>query len=199
MSISTKKLIGGICKNLGYRNRYGCYVKPISQDIHATISFNVAHYGVKGHSFIAPRIGVLHDRVEELLYKVSNMECYKRPDFPTISEHIGYVLSSKGWIEWDFNEEGNDLAIKAMDMQDKIQQSAAIFSSKYSNLNDIITYIEGLPYGSSYQELLIRLPIMYYLVGEKDKGLLFITSICKGHPENIIFSTTFRTNFSSLP
>mgnify|MGYP003301298191 CR=1 FL=1 len=198
MPSSINKLTKTICENLDYHIRYGCYVHSISQDIYSTISFNIAHYGVIGHSYIAPRIGILHDRVETLLYKVSKMECYRRPNFPTISEHVGYILPYDRWMEWDFIEGGNCFLSKAADMQNTIQQSAAIFNSKYSDLNDIITYVEGLSFGSSNQELLIRLPIMYYLVGKKDKGLLYIHSICEKYSQNVLFNPVFMDNYNSL-
>ena len=198
MDISRKNLTRELCKNLGYHTRFGCCIKTISQDIYATMAFNIAHYGVKGHSFVAPRIGVLHDGVEALLYKVSNIECYRRPSFPTISEHIGYILPSNTWVEWDLDEGGNDLLDVIKDMQDKIMQCAEIFNTKYASLENIISYTEGLPYGSAYQELMIRLPIMYYLVGEKQKGLTYIETICNKYPENNLFSVIYRTNFNSL-
>lgn len=193
-----KSIVKEICNNLGYKTRYSSYAKLISSDVYSTLFFNVAHYGVKGHSFVAPRIGVLHLKVEKLLYDVSRMEWYRKPDFPTISEHIGYILPYNKWVEWDFTEGARDTAAKASDMQNKIQQCALSYSAQYSDLGDIIAYAERLSYGSAHQEMIIRLPIMYYLVGRKDLGLKYIERICTNHPDNLLFTLTYRTNYNNL-
>lgn len=167
--------------------------------MYSTISFNIAHYGVKGHSFVAPRMGILYEMVETLLFQVSDLGCYRCPNFPTISEHVGYILPCNCWMEWDLFAEDSDFNSKVIDLQDKIQLGTEIFKSRFSDLSSVISYVETLPYGSAFQELLIRLPIMYYIVGEKDKGIRFITSVCREHPENVIFSAVFMTNYNALP
>lgn len=102
-------------------------------------------------------------------------------------------------MEWDLFAEDSDFNSKVIDLQDKIQLGTEIFKSRFSDLSSVISYVETLPYGSAFQELLIRLPIMYYIVGEKDKGIRFITSVCREHPENVIFSAVFMTNYNALP
>ena len=194
-----KSIVKEICNNLGYKTRYSNYAKLISSDVYSTLFFDIAHFGVKGHSFVAPRIGVLHLKVEKLLYDVSRMEWYRKPDVPTISEHIGYILPCNKWTEWDFAEGACDTAAKAFDMQDKIQRCALSYSAQYSDLGNIIAYAEELPYGSAFNhKLIIRLPIMYYLAGRKDLGLKYIERICTNHPDNLLFTLTYRTNYNNL-
>lgn len=66
-------------------------------------------------------------------------------------------------------------------------------NSGYDNL-----FLEGLKFGSAKYDLFIRLPIMYYLTGDKSKGMGFINNIRMNYPEDYLFTEKYISNFEKL-
>ena len=65
-------------------------------------------------------------------------------------------------------------------------------------LDMIISFLEGLKFGSAKYDLFIRLPIMYYLTGDKSKGMEFINNVIMNYPEDYLFTEKYISNFEKL-
>ena len=107
MGKKVNSLLNDICTSLGYTKKGDLFIRPITSDINLTIFFNLAARQIKGHVFVAPFIGLQYNNVEKLVREVSQSEWIKGYT-STINEHIGYIMETHTWKEWDFIEREAD-------------------------------------------------------------------------------------------
>lgn len=201
MGKQVNDILKKICAELGYVQKKGIYyIKPISSNIYSTISFNIASYQIKGHRLVAPRIGVVYEDVEKKLRDISKYEWLDGYS-NTVDEHIGYIMPVHDWTEWDLIEPGTNSEVVISDLKDSLQEYGDIYCRRYSNIYDVIEMIEGKPLAPAWSYLFARLPIMYYLVGRKRRGVEFINRVFKKEYSevNIIFTDEYISNYMSLP
>lgn len=195
-------ILNEICSELGFVRKKYIYIKPVSDNIYLTISFSIASYQVKGYRFVAPRIGMMYEDVEKTLRDVSELDLLKRIRYTsTISEHIGYIMPIHDWKEWIFVEYGTNSKVLINDLKKSLKKYSEIYCAQFSNIENVIEMIEDKGWGSAYSKLFARLPIMYYLTGQKQKGIEFINrAFTEGFSEaEIIFNDVYRSNFEKLP
>ena len=214
MGKKVNSLLNDICTSLGYTKKGDLFIRPITSDINLTIFFNLAARQIKGHVFVAPFIGLQYNNVEKLVREVSQSEWIKGYT-STINEHIGYIMETHTWKEWDFIErEADDKSLlKSLkntlktyfdikDLKKSLVKYPDIYYKQFSDIEKIIEYIENSKKcGSANYELYRRLPILYYLSNRKQMGIDFINkTLTNGYCEaEMIYTDIYIENFNKLP
>lgn len=116
----------------------------------------------------------------------------------TISSPIGYLMPENKWIEWDFDKSCENVIPFVENLSAAVQKYAVSYYEKFATLDMIISFLEGLKFGSAKYDLFIRLPIMYYLTGDKSKGMEFINNVIMNYPEDYLFTEKYISNFEKL-
>ncbi|MGM9764371.1 MAG: hypothetical protein ACI3ZQ_10170 [Candidatus Cryptobacteroides sp.] len=202
MGKQVNAILKEICNNLGFVKKGNFYIKPMFANIYLTVCFNIASYQIKGHRLVAPRIGLIYDDVEKILRKISDAEWLKANRYTnTISEHIGYIMPVHTWKEWDLIEPGTNSEAILNDLKDSLQKYSGVYCRQFSNIENVIMMIEGKRLGSANSELFVRLPILYYLAGHKQKGIEFINRAFKEEysEADILFTEEYISNYMKLP
>lgn len=192
-------ILRNTCERLGYTKKGYLYIKPISPGISSTICFNIVSRQNIGHCLIGPRIGLIFEDVEKLLRDVTQAEWLKcRTN--TISEHIGYLMPQNHWTEWDFVEHESTPECVIEDFSNALSLYSNAFFNEYPSKEKLISYIEGLSWGSAYFDLFLRLPILFYCVGRKQDGLDYMTNALSKHDDSrTLFTDMYFSNYSKLP
>lgn len=199
MGKQVNSLIKSICEDLGYVKNGLIYVKKTSTDISSSISFNLTAYQTKGHVLVGPRIGVYCGEVEKILIIVAQSE-YIKGYAHTISEHIGYLMPESTWKEWDFVEHGITQKSVINDFREAILKYTTIYYENFSSIDKIIAIIESTKWGSANYNLLLRLPILYYMANRKQDGIDYINETLTKHSDaSILFSDVYISNYLKLP
>lgn len=200
MGKQVNALLKDMCSSIGYTKKGEMFIKEINSETYSTIFFNLASYQIKGHVLVAPMVGLHYERVEKLLFDVSHYSWLKRYN-NTIYEHIGYLMPSHTFAEWDFFEYGTTPENIINNCKNAIQKYASAYYEQFSNLYDVIRYIlenkswNPINYGS-----FARLPILYYLVEQKQDGVDFINKALMNYSEaNTLYTDEYISNYIKLP
>lgn len=203
MGKQVNALLKEICGSLGYvyKKKGDIFLKQYSTNVISTIGFMIASYQIKGHRLIAPLIGVIHEDVEKILREVSTNEYIKKyPYTNTIFKHIGYIMPMHDWKEWDFIEPGTTSEAVINDLKESLVRYSDIYCQRFSKLEDVIVAAEGKYWNAFNYGLFERLPIMYYLIGRKQKGIDFINkSLAKYDGADMLFTEEYISNYMKLP
>ncbi len=163
-----ERIIQTDLKIISFQKKKYLFVKQLDESTSGTVGFVIASHRIPGVLFINPVVGVFHKQIEELYSKLTGRDTVKMC-FPIISRPIGYLTSANEYMEWEYSEKLNIDEINA-DILDMIKKFGLPFIEKYRNQDDLLKYIkEGKYILSDSRDY--RLPILYYLRGEKQKGL----------------------------
>jgi|GEM_PF-4941048 len=183
------------------KKKYGFY-KELDDNNYGIVEFSKIKYKAPGCIFIVPHIGLLNIEVERIFLKLTGFDKLK-VIAPTIHLPIGYIMAENKYKEWEFVQ-GVDNDAVFMDMFKTIDQHTPLFWNKfktrdtlfeaYRNAKGILS-VAGLEY----------LPILYFLKGEKEKGLACIqenikrmsTPIPAKGDWNAIFNENQKGRFTS--
>jgi hypothetical protein len=182
-----EKNLTEICKVLGFKKKKYNFYKPLNTEVFATIGFGIAIHSKKGHVYVNVTIGVFYKNVEELKAKLTGYN--NNLDFmqPTIGIQIGYLMKENSFKEWDFTE-NKDNSIVYNDLFKNIQNYGFEYHEKMKNIDNLLESIEKRVPGVLNHAREKYLPIIYYLKGNKIKGIEFIDktiNMYKSQPKEI--------------
>ncbi|MGH2645171.1 MAG: hypothetical protein ACRDE2_14555 [Chitinophagaceae bacterium] len=158
-------------QSIGFKKTKYFFIKGIDYEITATLHFGLAIQTLQRHIFVNVTIGVSHKRVEELYAKLTgNKNSILKP---TIGSQLGYLMPANDFKEWDFVEkqDNNDVL---NDLLYCIKTYGFPYQEKMSDFNTLFKAFEKREPGILHIARDRYLPILYYLKGEKQKGLKFI-------------------------
>ncbi len=170
-SVSLTQGLHIMCKQLGFSKKKYNYYKPLTNGIFSTLGFGIAHYSTPGHTFINVIVGVLHEDVELLSFKLTGYNRLTTMQ-PQIGIQLGYLMPEKKYREWEY-QENTDNTIMFDDLLSNIQNYAIPYQTSYKDPSVLFNAIEDINISTYF----IRdryLPILYYLRGDKQSGLRVI-------------------------
>ncbi len=156
-------------KGMGFKLKKYNFYKPISEMAHATLGFGMATHTDKGHIYVDVTIGVFHKDVEELLNKLTGYNSFDIMQ-PTIGTQIGYLMPGNSYKEWDFIE-NKDNSHLYDDILTNIQTYGFAYQEKMKDFDKLLEAFEKREPGIFNSARDRCLPILYYLKGDKQKGL----------------------------
>lgn len=165
-----QRVITEMCKEIGFKKKQYLYIKPFTENVIAVLHFGIYTHQMSGHVFVDAKVGVTYKDVEEIFCKLCGID---NPVFDfTILRQIGYVMPENSYKEWDLVE-GSDNTGVFEDLFRNIKTCGFDYYEKMKNFNNLFQTFEirGSVVDVSRDR---RLPILYYLKGEKEKGLKFI-------------------------
>ena len=145
---------------LGFKKKGEVFFKPINDNLYATVSFGSHSHMIVGHFHVDPHIGICNLRVNQLSLSLKGIEM--TPLFPTTSTNLEMILKCDSryvFVKDDDNVEMMDVLIS------DIQKGGEMFWTKMSDLDNLFEYCK-----MHFQ----LAPVLYYLRGEKEKGLQFM-------------------------
>ena len=197
METNINQVLKELCQDLGYKKKGYLFYKQLTSEVSSTVGFNISSGQTITHRSVAPQIGVRYETVEKLLAEIAD-EDWCKVFSSTISSHIGYLMPENKWIEWDFDKSCENVIPFVENLSAAIQKYAVTYYEEFASLDKIISFSEGLKFGSANYDLFIRLPIMHYLTGDKSKGMEFINNVIMNYPEDYLFTEKYISNFEKL-
>ena len=164
-----EKGLATISKEVGFKKKKYNFYKPINELVYATLGFGMATHKDKGHIYVNVTIGVSHKDVEELRAKATG---YNSLDImqPTIGIQIGYLMQDNSFKEWDFVENADNSSLYE-DILKNIQTYGFAYQEKMKDFDNLLEAFEKRVPGVLNQGRDRYLPILYYLKGDKQRGL----------------------------
>ncbi|MCM1501410.1 MAG: hypothetical protein NC115_01930 [Bacteroidales bacterium] len=194
----------------GYKKRNGSYFKYLSDGVSSYVFITYSSFSYHDYVCIHPYVGVRYDAVEQILNKLGQNE--KKYFLPTLSCPIGYLMPENTWIEWLYDRRVTYNHVNRVGLPDRnfgqydacaddickaIEEYGTLYFEQYSKIENLISVIEDMGIGSGYAVSIIRLPILYYIVGRKDLGLKYISKVRKIDSENY-FSDDYVEKYNAL-
>lgn len=153
------------------------YYKKVSDNMGYAVSFGIASYLCPGHLKVGPGLSICFDNVSKLLYQLEERQRYhKYYLLPTVWTQLYEYLPGNRFFEYDLDQ-SNPNAIPATCRQIKsdIHNYGSIFFNEYKEWSNVVSSFEqGIILYDSVRDT--TLPVMYYLMGNKQKGLDYIKS-----------------------
>ena len=161
---------------LGFVKKKGLYIKPITENIYGTLGFSPYISSYTKQILSNTVIGVRIESVEVLLHRLCFDEREKFLSY-TLGMNIGYLMPQRKYYEWDFsNEKQIDSQIESW--SNALQEYGYNYYKEMGNFDkvfDIFNNDKNIT--NSQKETYI--PVLYYLMGEKEKGLKYIEETIK--------------------
>lgn len=159
-------------KTMGFKKKKYFYYKLLKPNIYATIdvsSFSAFHEKCRAYSI---QIGILYENVEKIAYELTGIDKLALMK-PTMSTDIGYLMPENRFKRWEFSYEFSNEK-EFSEMFKAIETYGNGYWEKYSN-SDVFFhafYIREAGIQNATRDK--YLPILYYIRGEKEKGLQVI-------------------------
>lgn len=160
------------CKELGFKKRQYNFYKPLTNSSMATLGFGCASFRQRGHFFFNVTVGVFNKDIDELYSKLTGYSGAKYMQ-PTIGKQLGYLMPENDFYEWDIVDDA-DNAEKFDSMFSNIQKYGYPYQEKMSNFDNLFEAFYNRDSGILNEGREKTLPILYYMKGEKEKGIKFI-------------------------
>lgn len=160
------------CKKLGFRKKKYNYYKPLTDSIMATLGFGCTSFCKNEHNLVNVTIGVFYKEVDEVYSKLTGYSGYSYMQ-PTIGSQLGYLMPINDFYEWEFIDDA-DNSKKISDIFDNIIKYGFPYQAKMSDFDNLFNAYYRKDSGVlnvARQEIM---PILYYMKGEKEKGVEFI-------------------------
>ena len=173
---------------LGFRRKNGYWVKTINDELMANVSFGVAHFGVRGYSIVTPVIGIGNHEMN----KIINQLLGKKNQYqPNMSFSLWLLDKSKTMrTMWEFVD-GCDNTAMLDEMFSNIMMYGTEFWTKMTDPD--IFYENCLRLGDRTD-----IPVLYYMRGEKEKGLQYIEKYICQHAKTDAWYLEFIENYKKL-
>lgn len=165
------KGISEMCKAIGFKKKQYCFIKPIGANTTAVLNFGMVTHQLQGHIYINVSVGVSNKNVEALYVNLTQTD--NRIFTTTIKLQIGYLTPEDSYKEWDFIE-GADNTTVFEDILEHIQSYGFAYFEKMKDFDNLFKAFEVRSPGLLNISRDKRLPILYYIRGEKEKGIEFI-------------------------
>jgi len=157
---------------LGFKKRVGdIFTRNINSAVLGWLGLNRATKGRPGVLEINPVVGVRHQPTERLLAELREEKFHAYVP-PTLSVHLGYLMPERKYTPWLFPE-GEDPAKQARCMIQAVSDFGVPFMEENATLKSMVTTIEASGFGIPEQQH-FRLPVMYYLMEQKDRSEEYI-------------------------
>jgi hypothetical protein len=159
-------------KNLEFDKKKYLFVKRLNDNIFGTLGFVIATHQKAGSLLVNPVLGIFNKSIEDLYSRLTGNQTINTYQ-PTISSPIGYLFPSTQYKEWEYNDD-IDTNLINQDLLSSIVQYGIPFFEKYKQDGELLKCLEEGKYILNYVRD-YKLPILYYLLGDKNKGLEVIT------------------------
>lgn len=160
------------CKELMFKKKKYNYYKPLTNNIMATLGFGCTSFGKNGHSHINITIGVFYNEVDEIYLKLTGYSGYNCMQ-PTIGCQLGYLMPINDFYEWEIID-GADNSKKFSDIFDNIVKYGFPYQTKMTDFDNLFNSYYNRDRGVLNVSREKIIPILYYIKGEKEKGIEFI-------------------------
>jgi len=147
------------------------FTRKINSAVLGWLGLNRATKGRPGVLEINPVVGVRHQPTERLLAELREEKFHAYVP-PTLSVHLGYLMPERKYTPWLFPE-GEDPAKQARCMIQAVSDFGVPFMEENATLKSMVTTIEASGFGIPEQQH-FRLPVMYYLMEQKDRSEEYI-------------------------
>lgn len=143
------------------------YARPIGDQVLGWVGLTTEVEG--GVVEIAPKVGVRHERVHEIVDALRNRSS---DGTPTVSTLLGYLMPQKSAnVVWRFDDQDN-FERQARDLVDAIETHGR----PYIDANvDLETVVETLRGAVPWEYSQVRIPVALALLGRDDEARSFIT------------------------
>ena len=166
------KEIAQRCKELGFMKRKYNFYKPLTSSVWAILGFGCASFRQPGHFFINVLIGVFNKDVDDIYSKLTGYSGLKYMQ-PTIGKQLGYLMPVNFFYEWDIvNDADNTEQFDSI--FNNIQKYGYPYQEKMSKFDNLFEAFYHRDSGILNEGREKTLPILYYMKGEKEKGIKFI-------------------------
>lgn len=163
-----EKGLATISNRIGFKKRQYYFIKSINNNVIATLHFGMATHVAKGHIYVNVTIGVSHTDVEELYARLVGID--KSLLQTTIGTQIGNLMPGDSFKEWDFIE-NKDNSHLSDDILTNIQTYGFAYQEKMKDFDNLLEAFEKRVPGVLNQARDRYLPILYYIQGDKQRGL----------------------------
>lgn len=160
-----------VCQDMGFGKTKYYFVKNKDGEVIDTLHFGMVTQSLRGHIIVNVTVGASHRKVEELYAKLTgNKNLILKT---TIGSQLGYLMPENDFKEWDFIE-GQDNSNVFNNLSYCIKTYGFPYQETMSDFNNLFKAFEKREPGILHFTRDRYLPILYYLKGEKQKGLQFI-------------------------
>ena len=141
------------------------------------VSFGTTSYLYPGHLKVSPGLSICFDNVSKLLYQLEERQRYhKYYLLPTVWTQLYEYLPGNRFFEYDLDQSNPDaIPATCRQIMSDIQNYGSVFFNEYKDWSNVVSSFEQRTIlTNSVRDT--TLPIMYYLMGNKQKGLNYIKS-----------------------
>jgi hypothetical protein len=163
-----EKGLSAICDKIGFKKKQCYFIKPMDDNVIAILHFGMVTHASKGHIYINVGVGVSYKNAEKLLYFLLGRD--KVIFDHTILQQIGYLMPENTFKEWDFVEDANNTRVFE-DLLKSIQAYGFPYQEKMRCFDNLLQSFERRDAGILYIARDRYLPILYYLKGDKQRGV----------------------------
>ncbi len=170
-----------MCNKVGFKKNQYLFIKPYAENVIAVLHFGIYTHQKPGHIFVDVSVGVSYKNVEELFCKLCGIN---NPVFDyTILSQIGYVMPENDYKAWDYVEGADNSGV----FEDLFRHIKTYGFDYFESMKDFNILFQAFENRGSVVNVSRdrRLPILYYLKGEKEKGLKFIEETIKKQRQSI--------------
>jgi hypothetical protein len=156
-----------ICMQIGFKKKDYIFFKPINENAIAQLGFGFATHQYKGHILVNIFVRVFYKDVEELHSKLMEYSTNG-----TTGMQIGYLMPENTFKEWDFVENSDNTFL-----YNDIKKTIEIYAFAYfEERKDVDVFFQLLKERNRHVlgGIDVYLPILYYLKGDKQRGLKVI-------------------------
>jgi hypothetical protein len=171
----------------------GIFIHKFNNKIFATIGFGTVWNRKNKSLFVNPVLGIYYKEVEDLFFELTKNKSHFQS---SVSTPLGYLTTASKYLEWEFNEY-MEFQTTCNDLLETIKSYGLPYVNRLKDWTQFIKEFEDSKYTAGFIKD-YKLPIIYYLNGEKSKGLEFIEQKIK---QNSIIDNRylqFHKNFTSL-
>jgi len=169
-TVDFEKRIAELMKSISYKKRKYSFIKQIDENIFGIIGFGSVSYQIRGTVFVHPTVGIYNKAVDDIFHQLTNLkgDGYYQP---VINTSFGYLTPQNEYKEWLVNDDNIDSV--NLELIDVIKLYGLPFIEKYKDPEILMKCVADKKYILSENRDYI-LPILYYLNGDKHKGLQYI-------------------------
>lgn len=165
-----EKIIAEELKVLGFSKKKYFFVKQLDELTIGSIGFFISSYQTPGTIYVNPVVGIHNKKIEEIYCMLTGADTIKTCR-GTISISIGYLIPPDyRYKEWRiFDNDNKNPTIT--DLIENITAFGIPFMKHYKAPGEMLKCLEERKYivDASY-----HLPIMYYVLGNKEQALNYI-------------------------
>ncbi|PID69198.1 MAG: hypothetical protein CR989_03065 [Flavobacteriales bacterium] len=165
--------------NIGFveKEKY-IFSKLIIKDVEGFVIVEKTDHGSRYNWSISPTVGIINHKVEDIYYKLVDNIDFSKELLRTATSSIGYILPENSFKAWDVNLDDTEDQIHEIidDLILQIKKYILPFFMKMSQNKELQVSLEKNSWGITSLNY-FKVPILYYINEEKEKGLKYIEDI----------------------